>query len=187
MAVAPGPLDLGRIRMQLSPLTMLTGKPAPEIRCSAWNDHQPHSLAALRGKRVLLSFWWHQQPDELAAILQRQNTARAAGAATLMIIYSRGETLDTVRTHVEEQLRPLSPDARPCDPDVLSWPFPVGIDACESVSQSDPLTADKPRGISASAYGGENVSFSLIIDAAGIIIANSLDRIPDFDAALKRW
>ena len=38
-------------------LSPLVGKPAPELTCDAWFNSQPLTLASLRGKVVILTFW----------------------------------------------------------------------------------------------------------------------------------
>ncbi len=74
-----------RIRKNLN-LLSLQGQPAPELDVTEWIGEKPQTLAALRGRPVLLFFWAHWCSDCKAMVKSVASVMRANGSKGLALV-----------------------------------------------------------------------------------------------------
>ncbi len=169
--------DLEPIRLLPSRLTTLMGKPAPELRgIVEWGYGEPTTLAALRGKIVILDFWGFWCGPCLAAMPKLMKIHDAFPDGDVVILAIHDGTLQNLA-----QLQERIDKPRRESWDGRQFPFRVAIAGRQSQTEGAEVQANCQA---VADYGITAFPTTLLIDKQGNVVGAL--NIHDIDAARKQ-
>ncbi len=146
-----------------SDFSILLNKPAPELECAKWYNGAPQTLAALKGKVVVLWFWGEfavrkdegrDRFNELRALF---DALRGDDDVRFVTVHDAGTDARTVETFIKEQ----------------QIDFLVGLDGAPFKTFN--------------AYGIKRVPQALLLDKEGVVrYADTEGRLLELIKALRR-
>ena len=147
-------LDLGSMVLKPTPLSLLYGKPAPELAGIVdWKNSEPMTLAQLRGKIVVLDFWGFWCGPCLSAMPKLMEVHDALKDKDVMIIAVHDNRIPSV-AQLDERLK----EAKARYWEGRDLPFAIAIDSGAG------------RGATHGAYDINGWPTTLVIDRDGNLL-----------------
>ncbi len=170
------------LQIDLPPAEAAThfGQPAPELRqIKAWRNGGPTTLAALRGRVVLLDFWGYWCGPCVASMPELMKLHDEFGDRGLTIIAVHDDSAATM----------ADVDAKCADARRRYWggrdlPFLIALDGGGKVRIRH--SADYDAGATTAAYGITAFPTTLLIDRAGTLVGDGDPRDPGLRAQIVR-
>ena len=150
-------LDLGNVDLSPDPLSLLFGKPAPElVGIKEWKNSQPLTLPNLRGKIIVLDFWGYWCSPCLTAMPELMELHDRFGKQGCVIIAVHDSSLPSVQ-EVDKRLEKVRKER---------W---NGRDLPFAIALESEVPADR-HGATHAAYAISAWPTTLLIDQNGVLV-----------------